>query len=152
MTRRARSRPPVAAGAPVAVLDHILALLAEMDLRYQQRFDAQNTALDAARLAAKEGVTTALTAAEKAVNKAEIAAEKRFESVNEFRAQLTDQAATFLQRNEYETAHQSVVEKIADLSARLDRTEGAKTGLDSGWKILIAAATLALGIWLAFHR
>ena len=42
----------------------------------------------------------ALQAAEKAVTKAELAAEKRFESVNEFRNQLKDQTGTFITRNE----------------------------------------------------
>jgi hypothetical protein len=50
--------------------------------------------------AAKEAVQAALVSAEKAVGKAEVATEKRFESVNEFRAQLSDQAAHFSTRDE----------------------------------------------------
>jgi len=40
----------------VSALDHVRALLAEMDLRYQQRFDAQGQALTAALLAAEKAV------------------------------------------------------------------------------------------------
>jgi hypothetical protein len=46
------------------------------DLRYQQRFDAQQKALEAAALAAEKAVNAALAAAEKAVNAAQQAAEK----------------------------------------------------------------------------
>jgi hypothetical protein len=63
---------------------HYDAILRDRDLRYDQRFVAQ-----------QEGIRTALLAAEKAVTKAETATERRFDSVNEFRAQLTEQAATF---------------------------------------------------------
>lgn len=65
-------------------------LIEEHDKRYQERFDAQ----------------------EKAVLKAEGANEKRFESVNEFRAQLSDEQSTFLTRSEYETKHSALIEKI----------------------------------------
>jgi len=43
-------------------------------------------------------VKLALDASQAAVNKAEHATEKRFESVNEFRQQLSDQAGTFMPR------------------------------------------------------
>lgn len=58
---------------------------------YDQRFIDQDRAVQAA-----------LNAAEKAVTKAENASEKRFDAVNEFRAQLADQAATFMPRSEAE--------------------------------------------------
>jgi hypothetical protein len=128
--------------------DYFERLLAEMDLRYQQRFDAQGQALTAALLAAEKAVQTALTAAEKAVTKAEAATEKRFEGVNEFRQALSDQTSTFPSRAELD----AVRERVADLSTRMDKNEGKGSGLDLGWKVLLGAVTLALGIWLAFHR
>lgn len=73
----------------------MLQMFASADLRYQQRFDAQQGALLAALMAQEKAVSAALVAAEKAVIKAENASEKRFEAVNEFRGQLTDQALTF---------------------------------------------------------
>jgi len=47
-----------------------------------------------------ERVIQKYQAMELAVNKAEAATEKRFESVNEFRAQLGDQSRTFMPRIE----------------------------------------------------
>jgi hypothetical protein len=58
--------------------DETLALIEGNDLRYQQRFEAQGKALDAAFGAAKEAVGSALSAADKAAVKTEISADKRF--------------------------------------------------------------------------
>lgn len=70
-------------GWTVATLkEHVESLLAERNVRDQQRYDAQTIALNAALLAAEKAVATAMTAAEKAVTKAEVAAEKRFECVS----------------------------------------------------------------------
>jgi hypothetical protein len=56
--------------------------LGEADLRYQQRYDSQTPALDAARVATDLAVSAALIAADKSVSKAEIAAEKRYDTVS----------------------------------------------------------------------
>lgn len=56
----------------------IVALVAANDVRYQQRFDAQGKALDAAFGAAKEAVNAALAASDKAAVKTELSADKRF--------------------------------------------------------------------------
>ena len=72
----------------------------DFDLRYQQRFDAQQKALADALAAQEKALGAALGAADRAVTKAEIAAEKRFESVNEFRAVLTTQSAEMATKSE----------------------------------------------------
>jgi hypothetical protein len=132
----------------VDLRDHIVALLDQMDLRYQQRFDAQGQALTAALLSAEKAVQTALVAAEKAVAKAEVATEKRFESVNEFRQTLSDQTASFPSRIEL----QALAARVTDLATRMDKTEGKSTGLATGWGYLAGAVALAatvIGLVLA---
>ena len=119
----------------VPVLEHLAALLVEMDKRYQQRSDDQTTAINAA-----------LLAAEKAVTKAETATERRFEGVNEFRATLSDQAATFISRVEFE----AISERLRELAARLDRFEGRSTGLSAGWGYLIGAVGVLVGLVAVF--
>jgi Fe2+ transport system protein B len=128
-------------------------LLGEMDLRYQQRYDAQIKALDAALLAAEKAVQTALLAAKEAVNKAEGAAERRFEAVNEFRAQLSDQASTFMPRVEAEARTAAQAEKIsemgqrmAELTARIDRREGQGAGHDASTRNLATIAGLVIAV------
>jgi hypothetical protein len=70
-------------------LAHVLALRDADDTRYEQRFLAQ-----------EKSVAAALHAAEKATDKADTAAEKRFDGVNEFRATLKDQQGTYITRTE----------------------------------------------------
>ncbi len=94
--------------------DDLLALMNERDLRYSQRFAAQEVAMAAA-----------LAAAEKATTKAEVAAERRFEAVNEFRAQQGDLIAGFLTRTEYEAKHEALLDKVAVLENWRSKTIGA---------------------------
>jgi hypothetical protein len=94
---------PHSPNASFSITEHFTILLAEMELRHEQRFTAQQTAVHAALSATEKAGVAALEATERAVAKAEVAAEKRFDSVNEFRKQLADQAATFMPRSEAET-------------------------------------------------
>ena len=77
-------------------------LIDERDKQYLQRFEAQQKAVAAALEAAKEAVT-----------KAENAAEKRFDSVNEFRNTLKDQQLTLMSRAEAEVRFKAIEEKVA---------------------------------------
>jgi hypothetical protein len=74
--------------------------MAALQLQVDQRFGAESEARRVALVTATEAIKAALTAAETAVNKAEVATEKRFEGVNEFRKTLSDQTGTFPTRDE----------------------------------------------------
>lgn len=102
----------------LAKLDAQAEALIAADKRYEQRFVAQEGAVASALTAQEKAVGAALIAADRAVSKVETANEKRFESVNEFRAQLADQAAGFLPRNEATIRFDSVAEKV-DTSRRI---------------------------------
>lgn len=95
-------------------------LIDERNERYEQRFLAQEKAVAAALTAAKEAVASALAAAKEAVAKAEASADKRFEAVNEFRAQLADQSLTFLPRPEANLALGAMSARIDDQSIKLN--------------------------------
>lgn len=71
---------------------------------------------------------TALLSAEKAVTKAELAADKRFEAVNEFRAQLADQAATLMARTEADARLLALSEKLETETARVNAQIGEIRG------------------------
>jgi Flp pilus assembly protein TadB len=103
------------------------ALLDERDLRYQQRFDSSQEALTAALTAAEKAVAAALAAAKEAVIKAENASEKRFESVNEFRGALTDQAGKMLTRTEADQRFLA----INDAILRIEKVQASAGGADS---------------------
>lgn len=113
----------------------MLARLNDADTRYQQRFDASQQALQAALIAQKEAVAAALLAqqnavsaalasADRAVLKAENASERRFESVNEFRASLNDSANRTMTRTETSSRFDAMSEKIEDLRARQAENNG----------------------------
>jgi hypothetical protein len=84
-----------------AKLEALRELVDERDHRYEDRFRATD-----------EKTSLALTSSEKAVSKAEIATEKRFDSVNEFRGQLKDQTATLLPRVEADAKFKNLEDKI----------------------------------------
>jgi hypothetical protein len=129
---------------PDLVLKHVAGLLDERDQRYSQRFHD----LD-------EATKTALASAEKAVNKAEAAAEKRFEAVNEFRGTLSDQAATFITRTEVDAAVSRNTERIQELTDRVNRSEGQGSGKDSLRTLALSAVSVvtALGaLYVASHK
>src|ERR1700677_117874 len=73
-------------------LQHCLSLRDADNLRNEQRFVAQERAVEAA-----------LYSARTATEKAETAAERRFESVNEFRQTLSSQQSTYITRSEVYT-------------------------------------------------
>jgi hypothetical protein len=146
-------------------------------------FSAQQTAMHAAFSAAEKAVQVradsaerefhehlqqnrhetdlAFIASEKAIAKAEVANEKRFESVNEFRAQLTEQAGTFTPRTEFEgqvhalrteqqTAAGRNAERIQELTDRMNRNDGKGAGLDKSWGLLVGLIGL-IGVLVTMY-
>ena len=115
------------------------ALLAEHDVRYEQRFRAQGEALSAALTAAEKAVAAALAAAEKAsafaqaaadraVQKAEIANDERFKSFGE---------------------------KIDELTRVVNLSTGSGSGLKAGWGYLVgalAAVSIIYNLFMAMTK
>jgi hypothetical protein len=128
---------------------HLERQLDDMRHLLDERYATQVKALDAAFAAADKAVQAALLSAEKAVTKAEIASEKRFESVNEFRAALSDQTASFLSRTEYDAAHDAVVERITTLTDRVNRSEGSREGVRLSGGVLVSVVTVAVSVMVA---
>lgn len=101
---------------------------------YDERFKAQ-----------EEAVRAALAASEKAVLKAEMAAEKRFDSVNEFRNAMADQQATFANKEQTDFRLTAIDKKLAE--------GGGKTqGLGIAASIVINILTIGLIILGLFLR
>ena len=87
-------------------------------------------------VAAEERTTLALTAADRAVVKAETATEKRFDAVNEFRATLADQASRLMPRAEVEQIVKGLNEKIDDLRGT------RRSGVASIGALMVGAAVV----------
>jgi hypothetical protein len=149
----------------------------DLQLQMEQRFEAQAKAVDIAVEAHRASIQAALNASDKAISKSEEATEKRFDSVNEFRRTLSDQASLFITRKEAEASVERNAERIREttnrlqdyalksivmaeydrlstqvqgLADRLNRSEGKGSGLAAGWGFLIAAVGVGGAIIAAY--
>jgi hypothetical protein len=113
------------------------AIIDERDRRYEDRF----TAMD-------EKTGLALTSSEKAVVKAETATEKRFDSVNEFRGSLKDQAATLISRVEVESKWKAYDDKIDDIK----RDSRGQKNWAVALMITVAVGVMSIIITLVIHK
>jgi hypothetical protein len=138
---------------------HFRTLIETNDIRYSQRFEASQSAINTALIAQQTAMGTALTAqklavdtaqaaADRAVTKAEIAADKRFDSLNELRSMATDQQRTFMSRVEAELRIKTLEDKIESMQITLTTVLGQKSGANSLWGYIIAA----VGILIALSR
>lgn len=109
----------------------LMAIIEGNDVRYGQRFDAS-----------KEAIAAALNAAKEAVQKAEAAAEKRFEGVNEFRSTLSDQQRTLMPRQEAEALIRNLSEKIETQERRITENVSQREGIGQGWQLALGAVGL----------
>jgi hypothetical protein len=92
-----------------------------------------------------DGVVT-FESVERATGKAEAAIEKRFDAVNEFRAQLADQTKTFMPRAEIEARITQNYERYNELQNRVTRAEGKAQGSSAAYGYLTAAITAVIAI------
>src|ERR1700679_3563652 len=105
------------------------------------RFDAQEKAVNAA-----------LAAADRAVNKAEVASEKRFENMNEFRGALADSARLLMPRSEYEQAQKTLSDKVEKMETRLNAADDRGAGASQSWiKVGLVIAAAANVFWIFYY-
>ncbi len=140
-----RSTDPAAgtsAATDVSLREYLTALISAAESRSDARFEAM-----------KQTVETAFHASQVAVGKAEEATAKRFDGVNEFRAALSDQAATFVSRPTIDALVEKLEAQIdrnrQDLDAlarRIDVREGQLQGSKVTIGNLIALVTVAAAI------
>lgn len=129
-------------------VETLLVRVMELEKRLDQRTVAQADALEMAMRIQKDG----MSAQKEAMLRAEIATDKRFESVNEFRNQLKDQAAAFISRTEVETRIAVVNEKLDGAINRINIGEGKIGGGYTLWLILGAVTMLAMQAYQIFIK
>jgi valyl-tRNA synthetase len=130
----------------VSILDHVRALLAEKDLRDEQRYAAQTKAVETAMSAQQTAMRAALDAADKfnamilsaqkeAVTKAEVAADKRFDLLNELRMGV----ATHEQMEALEKDVTRLREEVTGLRQRA-------VGVSASWAMMLGLGGLVITI------
>lgn len=123
----------------------------ETSLRgFRELFDERGRRYDERTVAQDKAVSIALAASDHAMAKADQASEKRFDSVNEFRAALGDQASALMPRSEYTVQHNSLIERMnaydarqAEASARIAKNEERSIGKQQG---LSSLGAVILGV------
>lgn len=117
-------------------LDKRFALVIDgLTARVFQQFNSDHTALQAAMVSQERAVAAALQAAKEAVDKAEVAASKRFDSTNEFRLQLADQQATFVRSDVADARFAAVsarTDALAEQVTALQLAQASGHGRDTG--------------------
>lgn len=96
-------------------------IMDERDLRYSQRFAAQESASSYAQAMS-----------------------------NEFRESLNDVGKQQMPRTEAEALCKANADKIDALAGRMDRTEGRSGGLNAGWGYLVGLVGLAAAVIAMF--
>ncbi len=91
----------------------------------EARLDTFNSKLDAIEKETK----TAFASSERAIAKAELAADKRFESINELRKMAEDNTRLYMPRSEYEQAHSNLSVRMDGLKERLDEKFAERKGI-----------------------
>jgi hypothetical protein len=132
---------------------HATTLIAGNDKRYEERFAASQKALELGLAGQKSEISAALAAADRAVQKAEIATEKRFEAVNEFRGALDNQQRTLIPRSEVDVMVKGLEEKIGSITKILDGIQSERReqrserrGIGSGWGIAVAVVMFVIAL------
>lgn len=98
------------------------------DVSLREYVDVQLAAIrelvNQARVSDKEAIAIALTASQKAVDKAEDAQDARLALLNEFRGQMADQARSYLRTDEASLRFGNIEVGISSLNNRLATIEG----------------------------
>jgi len=102
-------------------VDALRELMDERDRRYEDRFNAQQKAVEAALAAQEKQTLAAFNSGEKAIAKQEAAQASYNERTNEFRGQLADQARTFIPRIETEQGFKQVALEIERIREEIRR-------------------------------
>jgi hypothetical protein len=123
----------VTSGWTVDVLHvHLQRQMDDLRALLDERYSTQTEAVKAAFAAQEASNGAALGAQEKAVIKAENAADKRFDLLNELRQGVATKEQI-----------EALALRVSDLKERLDKTEGRSGGLSAGWGYLVGAVGLA---------
>lgn len=126
----------------VPLKEFVLSVLNEREDKYVQKFEAL-----------KESLSAVVVSLEKAVLKAEVATEKRFESVNEFRKQMGDMQTTLAPKSEVNmrfdaaNARIDVVAKALETIVNLlSNTKGKSEGTASTGTVIVTVVNILLVI------
>lgn len=123
------------------------------DVKYQIQFSAAKEALGIALIAQEKAVASALDSTKEAINKAEIATDKRFEllsekidGVNEILSKNTGAQGIYVTHGELSTEMEklrlSFENMIRPVVTYMNSSQGKSTGLNASWIYLLGGVSL----------
>ena len=115
----------------VTLKEYMMETMHERDRKYEQRFNIIDVNTKDALATANENIRGALAALD-----------RRFELVNEFRAQLNDQQNTFARKAEIDISISAMNEKIDGVISQNIRNAGSGQGFNSAWVIFLGGTSL----------
>jgi chlorite dismutase len=101
--------------------EHLLALAEAETRRVDQKFSDRDTAVQAALAAA----------------------DKRLDSMNEFRQSLNDTASRTMTRAEVDARLDGIYRQLDELKEARNRVEGKSSGIAAGWSVLVSVLSMA---------
>jgi hypothetical protein len=104
------------------------AILAERNLRTEERYKASQTAVSAAFEASQKAVSAAFEASDRAITKAEISIEKRADATYVALGELQRLLGGLMPRQEAEARYTNQEERLTALGSRLDKLEAIRQG------------------------
>ncbi len=125
------------------ITEHYDTILAERDARYNERFNADQTALQAAARSAKEAVVQALQTAKDENAKTEASWVKQAEAQYVKVEQLQTAISNVVPRTESETTKKEVDRRLGEIDRRMTVLEAAKAGKTELLPWVIAAVAVA---------
>ena len=117
-------------------------LIAAADLRYEQRFRAQETAMGAAFAAQEKAIAAALAAVKEATERFAAAFESRMANTNEWRQSVDDKDRLFMPRKEAEAISEALKEKIDTLTLSFREQRSNSSGVSAGWAMAVGVVGL----------
>lgn len=127
----------------VSLRKFLLTLMDERDKRYEQRFAAQQAALEAARITQTAALQAALAEKDKRDEQRFATNEQWRAASNEWRGTLSDRDSRFVTKEEYEPTIKSLSEKITSAEGR------ARAAV---WGYIIGAVGLAAFLYGVLHK
>lgn len=138
-------------------VDTLYEHLCEVFKLYQKGVDERFRAMDEATQQALDSSTKAVDKTERLADvRAEVQdrlAAERSRQQNEWRETINDIGARMVSKDEYNTAHQVLVERLERMQAHVDRTGGTSAGVSSaiGWLLagiggVVAVVTILLEV------
>lgn len=136
--------------AALALSENTRQSIKDGDERLREHIQNQVNQIEAALESARRETHFANDSAKEAINKAEVATDKRFEGVNEFRKELGDRWARTMPREVAESMMAEFEKRLDKAERDLDKRVGAETAVDrrrqttQPWAIWVAGAALAI--------